>query len=201
MILIESSKITIAETRYVGVPGYLQRSRAHDADEIGRLCVLVGLYKDADCMPLSNPYLITSTHTELANLSFVTSAHEDLLNLSLDKINTITDWNGVKILHTESKQIKESDVLKIISTLKMKSPVLHQFITHPWNEIQSTIDSGFDKLNTDEYGDRPQSEVQTVKRIFKYIHDKWLEIASIRREPARRRLDSYMRRCIVPDHA
>ena len=152
-------------------------------------------------MPLSNPYLITSTHSELLNLSFVTSAHEELLNLSLDKINTITDWNGIKNLLTESKQIKESDVPQIISTLQMKSHFPNQFIIRPWNEIESTIDSVFDKLNTDEYGHRPQSELQAVKRIFKFLHDKWPEIASMRIEAVRRRLEGRLREIQVPGNA
>lgn len=141
-------------------------------------------------MPLSNPYLITSTHTELANLSFVTSAHEELLNLVLDKIHTIQGWNEVEILLTESNQINQSHVLQIISKLQMKSPRVQNFITDPWNKIESTIDSVFEELNTDEYGDRLQSERNAVKMIFKYIHDKWPEIASMRRENAMRSLEA-----------
>ncbi len=73
------------------------------------------------------------------------------------------------------------------------------FFEHrPWNEIESTIDSVFDELNTDEYGDRPQSELQAVKRIFKYIHDKWPEIMSLRRENALRRLEARLRNISMP---
>ncbi len=152
-------------------------------------------------MPLSNPYLITSTHSELLNLSFVTSAHEELLNLVLDKIHTINGWNEVKILLTESKQIDQSHVLQIISKLQMKSPRVQKFITDPWNKIESTIDSVFEELNTDEYGDRLQSERHAVKMIFEYIHDKWPEIASMRKEAARRRLEGRLCEIQVPGNA
>jgi hypothetical protein len=148
-------------------------------------------------MPLSNPYLITSTHPELLNLSFVTSAHEELLNLVLEKMHTMNSWDDVKNLLTESKQINQADVLQIISKLKIKSPLPKIFFKDPWSKIEPTIDSVFDELNTDEYGNR-HPERQAVKMIFEYIHDKWPEIASMRMETARRRLESRLLEVKVP---